>query len=814
MRLCYLGGALEVGASSILIKLDNRNILLDCGIRQKNNKDKLPDFSLITEFGGIDAIVVSHAHLDHIGSLPVISKEYPAAKIYMNGMTKDLTRVLLYDSLKIMSYQEGEIPVFSEDDVCNMLSRVVLVPYQNEVSIFDNITLTMYMAGHIAGASSCYLKSREGTIFYTGDFSIFPQQAINGMSIPKLRPDIVISEATYGDRLHANRESEGMRLVNAINEIIDKNGKALIPVFALGRSQEVLLLLKKAMNKGQLRKVVVYVDGMVRNINNVFQNNPLFLKESLGKKILRGIDIFYNDNVLMVEDDKMRDKIISDNKPCIIVTSSGMLSGGMSEFYASKLVTNKDNGIILTGYQDEESNGRMLLDLLDMPIEERRLKLNDTVYNVVCSIDKVGLSAHADKQEMKSLFEMLRPKYIILGHGEESVIENFAMEVTKEIHSMVYTPSVSEVLDLEIRNPRKQIDKKLEYLYSQDGEMEEFYYFIKEHYGEKLFTIEDLAYIYYGKRENDEVVKSFAENIIDSPYFSHDKRRFFLFKITDTLELENLKNKELNAQDIETMIKDKFKDFDYKKISYYLNEKRVVLTFDFPKVIGEDFDIIVDKFLEETGIKIEKNDNINNRACEAIIEDVLGRGNIEKISYLPLEDKFSVKVYEMNTDKAKDIKKMIGYDIDLIVVPKREDKISGDVFLTGERLEQNDALAYIDKYFEDKIHKPYKKSIKNGNLVLSFISYEIGMLYASDLKIIEEDIKWNIDLNHNANMNMIFNVLEELLVKYNLNKVKNPSYLPVTNSVNVKLIDGEIDEITELKREFIYLTGIVLNVEK
>ena len=813
MKLSYLGGALEVGASSILIKLDNRNILLDCGIRQKKNKDKLPDFGVIKEFGGVDAIVVSQAHLDHIGSLPLISKEYPSASIYMNRMTKELATVLLWDSLKIMNYSEGEIPIFNEDDVANMLDRVVLVPYQKEVNILDNISLTLYMAGHIAGASCCYLKAKEGSVFYTGDFSIFPQHAISGLSIPKLRPDIVISEATYGDRLHSNRESEELRLIEAIKLKIDDCGKVLIPVFALGRSQEVLLILKKAMNKGWLKEVPIMVDGMVRNINNVFQNNPLFLKESLGKKILRGNNIFYNDNVIRVEDDKMRNKIIEDNKPMIIIASSGMLSGGMSEFYASKLVGDSKNGIILTGYQDEESNGRVLLDLLELPIEERRLKLNDTVYNVKCSIDKVGLSAHADKQEMKSLFEMLQPKYIILGHGDEMVISSFANEVIKDIHSRVYTPNVGEIINLEIRNPRKQIDKKLEYLYSRGGDMKDFYLFIKEHYKEKLFTVEDLAYIYYGKEEKEDEVNNFSNLLLDSIYFKHDPRRYFLFKIADELEIEEASNKEITAQDIEEVLKDKFKDFDYKKISYYLNEKKVVLTFDFPRVIGEEFDSICDEILNEIGIIVEKNDNINNRACELVIMDKLGSDNIDKISYMSLEDKFIVKVYNKNADIEEVIKKIIGYDIELVIVPRKDNKEIDNVLLTGYKLEQNDALMYIDNYFKDKKHKPYKKSIKNGKLVLSFISYEVGSLYMEDLKIIENDIKWQLELNKSANMNMIFNVLEELLIKYNLEKVKNPSFLPVTNSVSIKVTNISDNIKESLKDEFKDLTGLVLNIE-
>ena len=813
MKLCYLGGALEVGASSILIKLDKRNILLDCGIRQKKSKDKLPDFSMISEFGGVDDIIISHAHMDHIGSLPLISKEYPNAKIYMNRMTMELSRVLLYDSLKIMNYQEGEIPVFNEDDVCNMFDRIVLIPYQKEVSITDSITLTLYMAGHIAGASCCYLKAKEGTILYTGDFSIFPQHAISGLSIPKLRPDVVISEATYGDKLHANRESEEIRLVNVVNDIIGRGGKVLIPVFALGRSQEVLLILKKAMNKGLLKKIPVYVDGMVRNINNVFQNNPLFLKESLGKKILRGTNIFYDDNVIRVEDDNMRNKIIDDKNPSIIIASSGMLSGGMSEFYASKLVENSNNGIVLTGYQDEESNGRMLLNLLEEEPDNRKLSLNNHIYQVNSSIDKVGLSAHADKQEMKSLFEMLSPRYIVLGHGDAEIIHSFALEITKDFYSRVYTPNVGEIIDIEVRNPRKQINKSLEFLYSKEGEMDDFYKFIKENYGTRLFTLEDLCYIYYGKDEGENVLASFTEMIINSPYFTSDKRRYFMFRITDELELDSILNKEITAQDIEEVIKYKFKDFPYKKVSYYLNEKRVVLTFDFPKVIGEGFDKVSKEVLNEIGIIVEKNDNINNRACELVIKEIIGENNIDKISFLPLEDKFSIKVYEKNTDKSLEIEKRIGYEIELILVPRKEDNVT-NVILSGERLEQNDALNYIDNYFKDKGHKPYKKSIKNGNLVLSFISYEVGCMYLNDIKNIENDIKWKIELNRSPNVNMIFNVLDNLLSDYGIEKVKNPSFLPVTNSICVKVVHIDDDKVDVIKNEFKDLTGLVLQIDK
>lgn len=814
MKLSYLGGAMEVGASAILIKIDNKNILLDSGIRQKKTKDKLPDFRTIENFNGIDAIVISHAHMDHIGSLPIISKEYPSAKIIMNKMTLELTKVLLYDSLKIMNYTEGEIPIYNEDDVLNMLDRVTLVSYQNEIEILENIKLTTYMAGHIAGASCIYLKAKEGTLLYTGDYSLFNQHSISGLSIPKLRPDVVISEATYGDKLHSNRESEEMHLIESVNKIISNKGKALIPVFALGRSQEVLLILKKAFNKKQIPEVNVYVDGMIKNINRVFLNNPLFLKEGLGRRILKGQNIFYNKYITEVVDNNLREKIVTSDKPAIIIASSGMLSGGMSEYYASFLVDNPNNGIILTGYQDEESNGSILLNLLDTPLEERKLKLNGKVCNVKCELTKVGLSAHADKQEMKSLLNELQPKYIILGHGDKDIINTFAKDLTKEVHSNIIVPFPSEIIDLQIRNPRKQIDQKLEHLYAlKSTNLYDFYLFIKEKYQEKLFTKEDLAYIYYGYKPKEEEINNLTKEIIDSIYFTQDKRRYFLFKIRDELEILEEENKELTAQNIEEIIKAKLSDFPYKKISYYLHEKRVVLTFDFPKTIDNSFDDICANILENYGINVEKNDSINNLACENKIKSIVGIDNVNKISYLPDLEIFKVKVYKNCDEYREVIKKEIGYDIEFIPTAKME--INNNIVIqAGKKLEQNEAFQYIDSYFATKKDKPYKKSLKNGEIVLSFISYEVGMRYLEDIKAIMNTIQYNITINRSLNTNMVFVVANNLLSKYSIEKIKSPSYLPATNKVSIKIADTREDEIIALKNDFLELTGIELVISE
>lgn len=397
MDIQFLGGALEIGGSAILIYIDGKNILLDAGIRQGISKDPLPNYRVIQECGGLDAIIISHAHLDHIGSLPVISKEYPNARIYMNHMTMDLVRVQLFDSLKIMNNREAEIPLYAEQDVVSTLNRIFPIGYEVKFPILEDIFLTFYNAGHIAGASFCYIQGKEGTLFYSGDFAAFSQKSIEGAKLPKLRPDVAIVESTYGDRLHSNREIEEKALIDFVNEAVGNKGKILIPAFALGRAQEVILILKGAMNKGQLKNVKVYVDGLVRDVNRVYNRNPLYLKKSLGKKVLKGLEPFYDDNIVEVKPNDKREELLKEEHT-VFVASSGMLTGGPSAFYAEKIAPIENGYIAITGYQDEESPGRQLLDILEAKEGERYLKLNGVGFPVKGQIKKIGLSAHSDKK--------------------------------------------------------------------------------------------------------------------------------------------------------------------------------------------------------------------------------------------------------------------------------------------------------------------------------------------------------------------------------------------------------------------------------
>ena len=202
----------------------------------------------------------------------------------------------------------------------------------------------------------------------------------------------------------------------------------MIPAFALGRAQEVLLILRAAIQNQEIPAVPVYVDGMVRDINIMYTRNPTYLKNALGKRILKGNEPFYTKEIQAVAPMQKREELLSGSDPVVFLSSSGMLTGGPSVEYARKLASSENACIIITGYQDEESPGRQLLDLLENP-EAASLTLNGTSVPVKCRIEQVGLSAHGDKLEIENLLDRLSSRHIFLVHGNQDVIEELGQEL-------------------------------------------------------------------------------------------------------------------------------------------------------------------------------------------------------------------------------------------------------------------------------------------------------------------------------------------------------------------------------------------------
>lgn len=438
MKVTFLGGASEVGASCTLLEIGNSRILVDAGIRispkasRGLSGDQLPDLNLLTNAGHLDAILITHAHTDHIGALPLVVERYPDTPIYATAPTIALIHTLLVDAHRIMTlrhYQEGELPLFDPTATELLLKAIQPIDFGQVIKISPDAQAVYHIAGHIVGAGMISIDTSEGLLFLSGDLSMTKQRMVTSAAPPSLHPSWMILESTYGGRLHANRAAEEHRLVQTLRSVIDRGGQALIPAFALGRAQELIQIL--LAYQAEL-PVPIYIDGMVRSVCDTYARYQDLLPT---KTVMAAGDshLFFRGNVRSVKSRESRYDIVNNLEPCIIIASSGMLTGGASTFYAHHLAPRPDNAILFTGYQDEESPGRFLQTLRsqrdkgEIPV----VHLAGKPTQVRCTIDTYSLSAHADEAELVNMTLALDPQQVFLVHGDNEARASLAEALTR-----------------------------------------------------------------------------------------------------------------------------------------------------------------------------------------------------------------------------------------------------------------------------------------------------------------------------------------------------------------------------------------------
>lgn len=417
IEIKFLGGASSIGASCTLIRAAGATFVVDGGMRYSGS-NPLPDLSLLADTR-VDAVLMTHAHTDHSGGLPVLVEACPAAPVFATPPTIDLIGILLRDSLRLMNSpdRESEVPLYTEQQVDHLLHSLAPVKYHQPIQVGE-IEIRWLPASHILGAAMILMKTPSGTVLFTGDYSVTAQQTVPALARPDFQADLVISESTYGERLHEDRSAAEERLLGQIGEVISRGGRVLIPAFAVGRAQEVLLILKRAFRNGSLPETPVFVDGMVRAVCDVYRNHEPFVSRSLAHEIRRAPHAFYTDSIQAVMRPEDRARVLNTT-PCIIVASSGMLAGGPSAGYCRELARNARDAILFTGYQDEESPGRALLDLARAE-GPRELRIGQATVPVACTFGTYGLSAHADRMQMVSFIEAACPQTVVLVHGDET----------------------------------------------------------------------------------------------------------------------------------------------------------------------------------------------------------------------------------------------------------------------------------------------------------------------------------------------------------------------------------------------------------
>jgi Cft2 family RNA processing exonuclease len=534
MQLTFLGGADEVGASSTLIQIAGKTILVDAGIRisPRSNRgiqnDQLPDLHPISASGGPDYILVTHAHTDHTGALPLVVEQYPHVPVLATRPTIELVRILQADAQRIMQSrqeQEGELPLFDEIAAERLMSAFQVVEFRQPVRLGGNLQVTYHPAGHIAGAGLLVLESDEGTLVMSGDLSLSGQRAVVSASLPNIKADALVLESTYGGKLHANRIAEERRLIDTLKQITEQGGKALIPAFALGRAQEVLQIL--LAYRDQL-DVPVYADGMVRSVCRAYATFADLLPE-VTVKAAGEESLFFRSNIHPITTGVQRDDICRSEGPAVIVASSGMLTGGASVAYAKALAGDARNAILLTGYQDEEAPGRFLQRILDQHQagEEVMLRLDDQSVSLRCALGTYSLSAHADEAELITIAEALGADEIMLVHGDPGARHSLATNL-RQRQKHVITPKIGQAIPFDFGARPWALGQVRGGAETRPLEARELWESLKGQAG-NFYTAAEIARMWWGDAARaKEVVYTLNA---DALYFAPDWRQQDLFRV-------------------------------------------------------------------------------------------------------------------------------------------------------------------------------------------------------------------------------------------------------------------------------------------
>lgn len=534
MKLTFLGGADEVGASSTLIEVAGKRLLVDVGIRispktvQGISGDQLPDLQQVSAAGGPDYILVTHAHTDHTGALPLVLEAYPHVPVYATEPTIALTKVLQADAQNIMKSkqeQEGELPLFDEIAVERLLNAFQTVQFRQPLRLGDGLQVTWHPSGHILGAAMLVIESEEGVLVMSGDLSLTPQRAVVKAQVPRVKADFLVLESTYGGRLHANRAAEEKRLIETLKRVVDRGGKAIIPAFALGRAQEVIQIIHAYRHE---LDVPVWVDGMVRSVCHAYASFADLLPQH-SVKMAKNEHLFFRNNIKAVKSPAQREEIAHADGPAVIVSSSGMLTGGPSALYAKLLAEDERNAIFLTGYQDEESPGRFVQKMIKDREEGQSvtLKLDDTAVNLRCEIGMYSLSAHADETELLSIAEAVGADSIALVHGDGPARHSLASSLRARTKG-VRLPTTGTSLELNFPKRPWAIGKVQSGSQVKALDTAALWESLKETVG-SFYSARELAQAWWGDPERAPEVVSQLEG--DGIYFAQSWRQKDSFQV-------------------------------------------------------------------------------------------------------------------------------------------------------------------------------------------------------------------------------------------------------------------------------------------
>lgn len=453
VRLTALGGGRQVGRSCFLLQTPISKILIDCGVDvSSQGKDKYPYLEAPElDLNSIDAVILSHAHLDHSGLIPYLYKMGYKGPVYMTAPTRDIAALMALDFIGV-AYKQAAAPLFKSTDIRNMVKHSITLNYNEVTDVTPDVRITLYNAGHTLGSSMIHFNIGNGlhNYLYTGDIKFGKSRSLEPAASYFPRLETLQIESTYGgkDNNYLPRREAEQQLIDFTNEVLKSGGKVLLPELGTGHAQEKMLLLEDAIKNGKLPNVPIYIDGMIWDINAVHTAYPDFLSNAVRSLIFSDKNPFTSEVFKQVGSPQERKEVI-EGGPCIILATSGMLVGGASVEYFKEFADNPNNGLCLSCYQPPGGLGRQLQEGL----KEATFNVNgkDEVVPVklkFLSID--GFSGHSSRNELMAFLNNINPKprRVIINHGEQSKSLDLASSIYKSQRIETIVPKNLETIRL------------------------------------------------------------------------------------------------------------------------------------------------------------------------------------------------------------------------------------------------------------------------------------------------------------------------------------------------------------------------------
>jgi len=449
VRITTLGCCREVGRASFILSTPETRILIDCGDKP-GAEDEVPYLQVPEALGSgansLDAVVLTHAHLDHSAFIPLLFKYGYDGPIYTTEPTRDLMGLLTLDYLDVAA-KEGRAPPYESEMVREAIKHTVPLEYGDVTDIAPDIKLTLHNAGHILGSSIAHFHVGDGlyNVAFSGDIHYDDTRLFNGAVNEFPRVETLVLESTYGGRndYQTDQEDSERKLKHVIRNTLERDGKVLIPAFAVGRSQEIMLVLEEAMREGEIPEVPIHLDGMIWEATAIHTTYPEYLRDDLRERIFHDDqNPFLAEQFNHIDGGEEERQEVADSGPSIILSTSGMMEGGPILSWIEHMASDDDSTLVFVGYQAQGTLGqRIRKGRKEIPLTDRGGRTS--TLNLEMDVESVdGFSGHADRQGLENFVRTMnpRPEKILCVHGDESSTQDLSSALYHEFNMRTFAP--------------------------------------------------------------------------------------------------------------------------------------------------------------------------------------------------------------------------------------------------------------------------------------------------------------------------------------------------------------------------------------